>query len=337
VIEGWGGDEMTKAGVKILKHYRDLAFMGFVEVIRHLPEIFRNFRTVKSQIRAFEPDALILTDYPGFNLRIAKWAHRKGYRVYYYISPQLWAWKEGRVKTVRHSVDRMYVILPFEKAFYTRHGIDVDYVGHPLAWRIGQMDQSDAGAAESRDRIVILPGSRKREIMDMLPIMLQAAAQLGNHGIYVAGAPSIAPQFYYRLIAESRVSGVTLTMGYTYKLLQTAGVAICTSGTATLETALFNVPQVVCYKGDRISYLIARRLIKVPYIAMVNLICDKAVVPELIQDDFNTSNLVRTLRTILEKNRKREMLEDYSRLRDLLDTGNPAVQVAEDIIQRAQS
>jgi lipid-A-disaccharide synthase len=336
-IAGWGGDEMSSAGVRILKHYRELAFMGFVEVLKHLPEIFRNFRKAKAQITAFAPDALILTDYPGFNLRMAKWAHKKGYHVYYYISPQLWAWKESRVKTVRRSVDRMYVILPFEKAFYERHGIDVDYVGHPLAWRIAQSDNNFDRDAGQPDRIILLPGSRKREIADMLPPMLAAAARLDGHRVFVAGAPSISPQFYYDLIARSSVSNVVLTMGYTYHLLPRATVALCTSGTATLETALFNVPQVVCYKGDRISYLIAKRLIKVPYIAMVNLICNKEVVPELIQDDFNVQHLVKTVEHILTPDRKAEMLRDYRDLRQRLNTGNPAQYVADDIIQRLQS
>jgi len=336
VIQGWGGDEMIRSGVTVLKHYRELAFMGFVEVVKHLPEIMRNFREVKTQISTFAPDALILTDYPGFNLRIARWADKQGYRVYYYISPQLWAWKEGRVKIVRNSVDRMYVILPFEKAFYARHGMEVDYVGHPLAWRIGQILSANDRGRRHANRIVLLPGSRQREIHDMLPTMLHAARNIPGSEIVVAGAPSIAPGYYYDMIARSGVPGVTLTLGYTYKLLQTAAAALCTSGTATLETALFNVPQVVCYKGDRLSYLIARQLIKVRYIAMVNLICDKEVVPELIQDDFNEEKLTEALANILKPETRIRIMEAYAELMDKLNAGDPAVAVANDIVNRIQ-
>ena len=298
VLFGWGGDEMEKAGVQILKHYRDLAFMGFVEVLRHLPAILRNFRLVK--------------------------------RVHYYISPQLWAWKEGRVKQVKKYVDQMYVILPFEKAFYTRHGIDVHYVGHPLAWRIDQLMKAEPQAVVKR--IVLLPGSRRREIQHMLPTMLEAVKDLKGYQIYIAGAPSVPAAFYYSFISTSGLGDVTLTFGYTYKLLRSATAALCTSGTATLETALFNVPQVVCYRGDVLSYMIARRLVKVPYIAIVNLICEKGVVPELIQKEFNVARLSQELQCILDPERRSTMLSEYALLRQRLDTGNPAQKVADLVI-----
>lgn len=340
-IAGWGGDEMEKAGVRILKHYRELAFMGFVEVLQHLPEIMRNFRTVKKQILDFKPDALILTDYPGFNLRMAKWAHAQGIPVHYYISPQLWAWKEGRVKTVKKYVDHMYVILPFEKGFYQGHDIEVDYVGHPLAWRISNLAamaqplrdrQAGASVLSNEKRITLLPGSRRREIAYMLPVMLEAVKNLQGYSCFVAGAPSISPDYYYDYIRKSGVPGVTLTFGYTYNLLQRSFAALCTSGTATLETALFNVPQVVCYKGDTLSYLIARRLVKVSYIAMVNLICQKKVVPELIQSDFTPARVLHELHHILSSERRKEILKDYAMLRNRLDTGNPGKKVAEYIV-----
>ncbi|HLF64322.1 MAG TPA: lipid-A-disaccharide synthase [Saprospiraceae bacterium] len=339
-IHGWGGDEMQKAGVKILKHYRDLAFMGFVEVLQHLPEIMRNFRQVKEQIISFKPDVLILTDYPGFNLRMAKWAHKQGIPVHYYISPQLWAWKESRMKIVRKYVDQMYVILPFEKDFYAKHGVDVRYVGHPLAWRIDHMLKQkperdlnkNENQNENRKRITLLPGSRRREIAFMLPVMLESVRHLQGYEITVAGAPSIPPEYYYDFIRKSSLTGMTLAFGYTYDLLRRSFAAICTSGTATLETALFNVPQVVCYKGDILSYLIARRLVKVPFIAMVNLICEKQVVPELIQHDFNPTRLQEELQSILTPERRKTILADYDLLRRRLDTGDPAKNVAEHIV-----
>lgn len=333
VLMGWGGDEMESAGVKVLKHYRELAFMGFVEVLKHLPRILRNFREVKAQIRAFDPDALILTDYPGFNLRMAKWAHRQGIRVFYYISPQLWAWKESRVKLVRKYVEHMYVILPFEKPFYDRHGIEVTYVGHPLARRIDRLRES-LPDRDGQKHLVLLPGSRRREIADMLPVMLKAASMHPGYRVTVAGAPSIPAELYYEIIAETGVPGITLTFRRTYALLAQASVAFCTSGTATLETALFGVPQIVCYKGDRLSYLLARRLIRVPYIAMANLICNTQVIPELIQDDFNVEKLSRTFEEIMRPERLAQMKRHYADLHDMLDAGDPGARVAEDVIQR---
>jgi lipid-A-disaccharide synthase len=327
-LQGWGGDEMEKAGVRILKHYRELAFMGFVEVLQHLPEIMRNFRLVKKQISDFQPDALILTDYPGFNLRMAKWSHRRGIPVHYYISPQLWAWKESRVKIVRKYVDRMYVILPFEKAFYARHEIDVQYVGHPLAWRIDQITKSPMEHS-GKKRIVLLPGSRRREIAYILPVMLGAVKDLQGYKVAIAAAPSVPAEYYYGFIRRSGITGVTLTFGYTYGILQSASAALCTSGTATLETALFRVPQVVCYKGDTLSYLIARRLVKVPFIAMVNLICEKEVVKELIQHDCNAAKLRQELYAILDPEKRKEIMAGYDLLRARLDTGDPAKKVAE--------
>jgi lipid-A-disaccharide synthase len=317
-LAGWGGDEMSAAGVQVLKHYRELAFMGFVEVVKHLPEIIRNFRLAKKQIADFKPDALILIDYPGFNLRMAKWARSKKIPVYYYISPQLWAWKENRVKAIRRDVDHMYVIFPFEKAFYEKHHYPVEYVGHPLAWRIAQLPAKER--LPGRPRITLLPGSRKREIAYMLPVMLEAMRGLDGYDIYVAAAPSVSANFYYPFIAMSGVKGVTLTFGYTYALLQQSSAAVCTSGTATLETALFGVPQVVCYKGDRLSYLIAKRLIRVPYIAIVNLILGKEVVKELIQDDFNAKKVQDAVKDLFIPTVRNHILSDYEEIRQKLST-----------------
>jgi lipid-A-disaccharide synthase len=275
-------------------------------------------------------------DYPGFNLRMARWANRKGIAVYYYISPQLWAWKENRVRIVKDHITRMYVIIPFEEVFYARHKIRVKYVGHPLAWRISEYRKT-AVTRPGAKRLVLLPGSRKREILHMLPVMLKAARSLTDFEIHIAAAPAIPGALYYDLIRSSGIRGVTITFGNTYGLLQRATAAFCTSGTATLETALFDVPQVVCYKGDTLSYLIARRLIRVPYIAMVNLICGKTVVPELIQKDFTAPRLLRALDEILTPENLNTLRHDYAVLKDRLTSGNPADAVAQDLCQNLAS
>jgi len=317
-IRAWGGDGMQAAGATVVKHYRDLAFMGFTEVIKNLPTIMRNLRFCKEDIENFSPDVLILIDYPGFNLRIAKWAKEQGLKVIYYISPQVWAWKEGRVKAIRRDVDKMLVILPFEKSFYEGWDYKVSYVGHPLVQVIRDFLAGPIPTIPSdKPVIALLPGSRKQEISKKLPIMLQVAKSFPGYQFIVAKAPSLDDSFYEPFLAP--YANVSAVKGSTYALLAQSKAALVTSGTATLETALFGVPEVVCYKGSPISYQIAKRLIKIKYISLVNLIMDKKVVTELIQDELTPTNLKRELNELLHNEaRIAELKKDYAALQALL-------------------
>jgi lipid-A-disaccharide synthase len=317
---GWGGDLMQSEGVELVKHYRELAFMGFVEVIANLRTILRNITFCKKDIRKYKPDVLILVDYPGFNLRIADFARKEGLRVIYYISPQIWAWKQSRVHQIKRNVDRMLCILPFEKDFYARFDFDVDFTGHPLldaiAARCGSSDWKRDHQLDEKPLIALLPGSRKQEIATMLPLMLSVVPDFPGHQFVIAAAPSIEPEFYTGLIAGKNVK---MVFGKTYDLLENAEAALVTSGTATLETALFNVPQVVCYKGNKISYHIARKLVKVKYISLVNLIMDYPVVTELIQDDLNTNRIRSELADVISGGKGRaNMLKQYADLKNKL-------------------
>lgn len=311
----WGGDLMKAAGGTEVKHYRDLAFMGFAEVIMNLGTILKNIKFCKKDIENFNPDVIIFIDYPGFNLRIAKWARQKGYRTHFYISPQIWAWKEGRIKDIKRDVDEMYVILPFEKDFYeNKHNYPVHFVGHPLIDAIYNQKQVDPttfkkeNGLDERPIVALLPGSREQEIKKMLEIMISAAKDFKDHQFVIAGAPSQEKSFYESFLTTKNVHFVT---NKTYDLLSIADAALVTSGTATLETALFKVPQVVCYKGGRISYEIAKRVINLKYISLVNLILDKEVVTELIQTDFNTKRLKEELSKILDPYKRATMFLDY--------------------------
>jgi lipid-A-disaccharide synthase len=323
-VRCWGGDLMQQAGGELVRHYKDLAFMGFAEVLMNLRTIFRNLDFCKQDILGYRPDALILIDYPGFNMRIAKWAHKAGLRVIYYISPQVWAWKEGRVRQIRETVDKMLVILPFEKEFYKKWNYDVEYVGHPLVEVIDSFRAAPPVPLRfTRPIIALLPGSRKQEIMKKLPIMLQVTRFFPDYEFVVAQAPGQEPAFYDSL--TSSWPNVSSVRNQTYALLSQAQAAFVTSGTATLETALFDVPEVVCYKGSTVSYQIARRLIKVKYISLVNLIMDKLVVKELIQDDLTPDNLRRELDDLLHNQSRRQQLrEDYHALHELLSQGGHA-------------
>ena len=298
----WGGDLMEAQGGTLVKHYRDLAFMGFLEVLLNIRTILKNMRFCKKDILAYKPDVLILVDYPGFNLRIAKFAAEQGIRVFYYISPQVWAWKKSRVFKIKKYVERMFVILPFEKDFYSKYDYEVDFVGHPLLDAIGveAMDKDDPRALaglDDRPVIAVLPGSRKQEIRKMLPVMMEMAGQFPDHQFVIAAAPSTPDQIYLDVIKDTDLK---LVRGRMHELLRISTAAMVTSGTATLETALFRVPEVVCYKGGWISYLIARRLVKdIEYISLVNLIMDHEVVKELIQGDFNTKNLKKELARLI--------------------------------------
>ncbi len=332
-IRCWGGDLMEAAGGTLVKHYRDLAFMGFAEVVKNLPTIFRNIRFCKTDIQSWQPDVLVLIDYPGFNLRIAEWAKQKGFKVVYYISPQVWAWKENRVKKMKQCIDKMLCILPFEKAYYkNKWNWDVEYVGHPLI-EVIERKIKEAGNKEqetsnrTNTTIALLPGSRKQEISKKLPIMLSVASHFPEYQFVVAMAPGLDDDFYQPFL--SAAPNVSSVSNQTYELLMKSTAALVTSGTATLETALLKVPEIVCYKGSNISYQIAKRLISIKYISLVNLIMDKLVVKELIQDELNTANLVKELTRILtDSNYHRQMMNDYTRLWLILSEGGNAAQLA---------
>ena len=301
----WGGDLMQDVGGTMVKNYKELAFMGFIEVVMNLRTILKNITLCKKDITNYNPDVIIFVDYPGFNLRIAKWAKTEGYKTHYYISPQIWAWKEGRIKDIKRDVDAMYVILPFEKEFYEdKHNFPVHFVGHPLIDAIVQkqlINPSDFKAEfnlDNRPIIALLPGSRKQEISKMLEVMLSVTKDFKDYQFVIAGAPSQDAAFYSKFTKKQNVN---LVMNRTYDILSLATAALVTSGTATLETALFKVPEVVCYKGSTISYQIAKRVINLEYISLVNLIMDKPVVKELIQGDYNTKTLKKELSLILDE------------------------------------
>ncbi len=294
----WGGDLMQDAGGDLVKHYRDLAFMGFVEVAMNIRTILGNIRFCKEDILKYQPDVLLLVDYPGFNLRIAKWAKKEGIRVFYYISPQIWAWHSSRAKGIRASIERMFVILPFEKDFYKKYDYEVDFVGHPL---LDVIENAPETARPEKPVVALLPGSRKQEINRMLPLMLDAAKDFPNFEFIVAGAPSMSADFYAPILAESTLE-VSVVFNETYPLLRKASAALVTSGTATLETALFGVPQVVCYQGNTLSYLIARQLVQVKHISLVNLIADQPLVPELIQSDCSPARIREELGKLVDEN-----------------------------------
>jgi lipid-A-disaccharide synthase len=325
-IRCWGGDKMQAAGGELVKHYRELAFMGFTEVVMNLRTIFRNLRFCKEDILAHKPDTLILIDYPGFNLRIAKWAKQQRITVIYYISPQVWAWKENRVKMMKECIDKMLVILPFEKDYFkNKWNWEVEYVGHPLVEVVEE--QLAAGSRQlavgSRSIVALLPGSRKQEIMKKLPIMLEVSKSFPDHQFIIAKAPAVEDAFYEDLLKP--YENVSHVSNQTYNLLMQAKAALVTSGTATLETALFAVPEVVCYKGSAVSYQIAKRVVKVKYISLVNLIMDKLVVKELIQDQLTPANLKTELDQLLfNEERKNELKKDYAALKELLSQGGHA-------------
>ncbi|NIF03860.1 lipid-A-disaccharide synthase [Chryseobacterium sp. Tr-659] len=330
----WGGDLMKAQGGTLVKHYRDLAFMGFLEVVMNLRTILNNIKFCKEDIQKNKPDVLVLVDYPGFNLRIAKFAKELGIKVVYYISPQLWAWKEGRVEIIKKYVDEMMVILPFEEDFYRKHGVHSHFVGHPLLDAISDLQEisiekfkSENGLNE-KEIIALLPGSREQEVEKMLEIMLSVRPHFKNYQFVIAGAPSLPKEFYQKYVDDN----VHFVSNKTYDLLRYSKAALVTSGTATLETALLNIPEVVCYRGSKISYAIAKRLVKnINYISLVNLIMDREVVKELIQNDLNTKNLVDELNKVLQGEKRQQVLNDYHLLREKLG-GKGASGHAADVI-----
>ena len=335
-IRFWGGDLMEQVGGTLVKHYRELAFMGFAEVLMNIRTIFKNINFCKKDVLDFKPDVLILIDYPGFNMRIAEFAKKNGIRVHYYISPQIWAWKENRIKKIKKDVDVMSVILPFEKSFYEdKHKFPVNFVGHPLIDAIADRVQIDEDVFKkehdltNKPIIALLPGSRKQEINKMLSIMLKMADKFQDYQFVIAGAPSQDFEFYKQFMNKENVKFIS---NRTYDLLTISYAAIVTSGTATLETALFKVPEIVCYKTSWLSYQIGKRLVNLKYISLVNLIMDKEVVKELIQDDFNEQNLETELHKILEGKQRELMFENYFELEQKLGGKGASKKVAELII-----
>jgi len=331
-IRCWGGDLMRSEGAALVKHYRDLAFMGFAEVLMNLRTILKNINFCKKDIISNKPDILILIDYPGFNIRIAEWAKKKGIKTVYYISPQIWAWKENRVHTIKKCVDKMLVILPFEKDFYSKWEYKVEYVGHPLIEVIENFKATHKQPSTTGKKIIaLLPGSRKQEINIKLPVMLEVSKAFPEYEFVVAKAPGLADSFYEPFLAPYKK--VSAPGGKTYDILIQATAALVTSGTATLEAALFGVPEVVCYKGNLISYQIAKWVIKVKYISLVNLIIDKPVVKELIQHEMTAENCIKELKDLLENPERKEQLQkDYSNLKSLLSLGGHASANAAKII-----
>jgi len=322
VFRYFGGDKMQAEGGELVKHYADMAFMGFTEVLLNLRTIFKNMKACKEDIVDWKPDAIILIDFPGFNLKIAAFAKEHGIPVCYYISPKVWAWNQKRVLKIKKVVDRMFCILPFEVSFYREWGMEVDYVGNPLLDAVDQFipepDFKTVHQIKGDQIIALLPGSRKQEIERLLPVMLSLTDQFPTYTFVIAGAPTFNKQYYQQFIGAKKVD---LIFNATYDLLHHAHAAIVASGTATLETALFEVPQIVVYKGGKISIAIARMLVKIRFISLVNLIMDKKIVTELIQEDCNTIRLHKELELILNEPGRSTMLADY---RDLISVmGDP--------------
>ncbi|MDF2451406.1 MAG: lipid-A-disaccharide synthase [Bacteroidota bacterium] len=332
----WGGDLMQQVTrQEPRKHIKELAFMGFVEVAKNIRTIFKNIAFCKKDILEFNPEILILVDYPGFNLRIADWAKQQGIRVFYYISPTIWAWKEDRVEIIKRSVEKMFVILPFEVAVYKRHGYQADYVGHPLLDAIDQEKNTlpdretflQKNKLDQRPIIAVLPGSRKQEIERMFEIMLNVVHDFKDYQFVIAGTTNLPKEAYQAAIDKN----IKVVFNQTYALMHNAHAGIIKSGTSTLESALFRLPQVVCYKGGAISYSIARMVVgnRVKYIALPNLILDKPVVKELIQSELTSANLKSELTKILKGPAREAMLKEYDALIHLLGNSGASKKVAE--------
>jgi lipid-A-disaccharide synthase len=338
-IKCWGGDLMESAGARLLMHYKNTAFMGFVEVAKNLGAIKNYLSLCKQQISEFNPDVVILIDYPGFNFRIAEFAKISGFRVFYYISPKLWAWKEGRVKRVKKYVDRMYIIFPFEVDFYRKHNIEVEYRGNPLldetekklmAFPVKDDIRKSLGLG-NKPVIALLAGSRKSEVRDILPAMLKSIRHFPDYQFVLAGVNDLSDELYHRIIGDYPV---ILIKDKTYEILYISEAALVKSGTATLETALLRIPEVVCFKGDFISMVIAWIVIKVKFISLVNLLTGYEAVKELIQYSLNEKNLVSELKAILPGGSKRErILKDYNKVREILGPAGASQRVAEDMVK----
>ncbi len=327
-----GGDLMQKiAGKFPLIHYKNMAFMGVIDVIKNLRSILKNIKTTQKAILQFNPDVVILVDYPGFNLKIAAFAKQKGFKTVYYISPKLWAWKEGRVKKIKKYIDKLLVILPFEPDFYQKHDIRAEYVGNPVVDAVqnhrglSRNDFYEKFGLDERPLIALLPGSRKQELKMMLPVMLSVTETFPDYQFVISGAPSFSEADYQPFLSGKTVPVI---FGHTYDLLQNAHSAIVTSGTAALETALFNVPQVVVYKTHNWQYEIGKHLVKIPYFSLPNLIMNREIVKELLQYDFNTTVLTNELQQINSGEKRQQILKDYQELQQILGRGGVSEKAA---------
>jgi len=334
-IRFWGGDLMKSKSNNLVKHYKDTSVMGFFEMLKHIFKILRNIDYCKNDILEFKPDRIIYIDYPGFNLRICKWAKKKGFVNHYYISPQIWAWKENRINAIKRDVDQMHVILPFEKTYYVnKHGLDVHYSGHPLVNYINNFRSDDYffhknNIDRNKPIIALLPGSRIQEIKKVLPVFLSIVKDFNSYQFIIGGVDSINKERYDNLIKNSNVKVI---FNETYNLLANANAAIVTSGTASLEAAILKVPQVVCYKTSLITYLISKMLVNIKYISLVNLILNNKVVDELVQGDLNSNSLKNSIYKILNKDSKSKLINSYNDLINMLSKENPSKRTAEIII-----
>jgi len=327
-FQGFGGDKMQAQGLQLVKHYKEMAFMGFWEIIANLNAIRKNLALAKSDIQSFQPDILILIDYPGFNMRIAKFAKKIGIKVVYYITPQVWAWKQGRVKKLKRDTDLLLPILPFEKEFFSKYGVESTFVGHPL---LDELNDSSRKSVETEKPVIaLLPGSRKQEIQKMLPLMMELADHFIDYQFIIAGAPSIPSSFYRSITGESYLP---ISTDKTYEVLKGAKVAVVTSGTATLEAAILQVPQVVCYRTSGFSYWIGKQVIKVPFISLVNLILNKQVVAELVQADFNKKHLIQEIDKLLNKKYRTILLKEYKKLIEKLGTKGASRRAAQAVLK----
>ena len=333
-IRFWGGDNMIKSGGYNVKHISELAFMGFYEVLKNITTILRNISFCKNDIKKFNPDKIIYIDYPGFNLKICKWAKNNGYKNFFYISPQIWAWKENRIKTIKNSIDKLFVIFPFEKEYYReKHNMEVEFYGHPLIEKIDDFNSSKDflkknNITKERDIITLLPGSRSQEINSMLPIFLTLKKHYLDFEFIVAGVKNVNESVYQ----PASDLDVKVIYNQTYDLLSHSKIAIVTSGTASLECALFNVPQIVCYKTSSISYFIGKSFVNISFISLVNIILKKGIVKELIQNELTEKNLVNELSKILSDNKISDILNEYSKIYSMLSIEGTSKKIAESII-----
>ncbi len=338
IIKAWGGDYMQEAGAEITKHYRDLAFMGFLEVLKNLPKILGFIGECKKTIEDFQPDAIILIDYAGFNIRIAKWAKKNGFKVFYYISPKVWAWNQSRVWSLKKNLDRLFVIFPFEVEFFKKYDFDVEFVGNPLFDAISTfnpaIDFLEKNNLSDKKIIALLPGSRKQEVEKMLKLMVDIQIKFSDYQFVIAGVSNLPMEFYQPFLNES----IKIVTDQTYDLLSKSTAALVTSGTATLETALFGIPQVVCYKTSELSYKIAKLVIKVPYISLVNLVAQKEVVKELIQDELTIENLSIELNKILkDTDFRNKQIIDYKQVKESLGDVGASEQTGRRIVEILRS
>ena len=333
-IRFWGGDNMIKSGGYNVKHIKELAFMGFYEVLKNITTILRNISFCKNDIKEFNPDKIIYIDYPGFNLKICKWAKNNGYKNFFYISPQIWAWKENRIKTIKNNIDKLFVIFPFEKEYYReKHNMEVEFYGHPLIEKIDDFNSSKDflkknNITKERDIITLLPGSRSQEINSMLPIFLTLKKHYLNFEFIVAGVKNVNESVYQ----PASDLDVKVIYNQTYDLLSHSKIAIVTSGTASLECALFNVPQIVCYKTSSLSYFIGKSFVNISFISLVNIILKKGIVKELVQNELTEKNLVHELSNILSENKISVILNEYSKIYSMLSIEGTSKKIAASII-----